>query len=132
MQYERTYPPKGTQISTWDYTYQIGHDIIIGFNYGHIRENEDMEKEWNDFQGVNRMSSNGINYKAKEEQINNRLFWLGFQKKKDNDADYFVHFRSDMGKSIKVLGVVRFPANYGLEEIEKQTTQILSGVKFEK
>ncbi|GAB6011364.1 hypothetical protein [Viscerimonas tarda] len=125
------YPSKGTEIFTWDHTFQINTNIIIGFNCKDGRVYENMERERRRFEYAINSASDGVNYKTKDEIINSRLFWLGLYKAKDNEEDYFVSFRSDGSKVNHVWGKIRFPASYPLEEIEKQTTKILSGIKFQ-
>jgi hypothetical protein len=127
------YPPMNAQIYTWDYIYRITPDIILGFKYGNPRivEEKDMKKERGEFGYVCEQRSDRKNFRMKDEVINSRLYWLCLYKSK-NLEDHFVEFRSDMTKVNRVWGAIRFPASYPLEEIEKQTTQILSGIKFEK
>ncbi|GAB6011369.1 hypothetical protein [Viscerimonas tarda] len=121
------------EVFTWDYIYQVSEDIVVGFEYIERRviDASEMKKERGAYKYANKELSDGTNYSANDVVINNRLFWLDFRKVKDNDADYFVSFKSDMTKANGVWGKIRFPASYPLEEIEKQTTKILSGIKFQ-
>ncbi|GAB6011363.1 hypothetical protein [Viscerimonas tarda] len=120
------------RIFMWDNVYRVNEEIVIGFKYVNRRvvDASEMEKERGLFGYVNKEKSDGKNFKMKDVIVNSRLFWLCFRKEKGNDVDYFVSFKSDMTKANGIWGGIRFPASYPLEEIEKQTTQILSGIKF--
>ncbi|GAB6011370.1 hypothetical protein [Viscerimonas tarda] len=118
---------------TMDYTYQINKDVIIGFI---CLEDpypfKNAEEDRNQFIRSVRYNTTKIVQKVEEEYINGRLFQLCFYKEPQNNEDCFVSFGSDGTKVNRIGGEIRFPASYPLEEIEKQTVQILSGIKFTK
>ncbi|GAB6011362.1 hypothetical protein [Viscerimonas tarda] len=124
----KNYPHKPNM----DYTYQINKDVIIGFI---CLEDpypfKNAEEDRNQFIRSVRYNTTKIVQKVEEEYINGRLFQLCFYKEPQNNEDCFVSFGSDGTKVNRIGGEIRFPASYPLEEIEKQTTKILSGIKFQ-
>jgi hypothetical protein len=115
----------------WDRIYLLDDSVLISVRFFNKSPFFEKERTIHEYSYAIYHESNGA-FTKKETEINGRSYLLYYYKHKDNNNDYFVRFFSDITKNDRVLGLIRYPSGYSIDQIEKKTVEILSGIQFEK